>query len=31
VLDAKTKLAFASADYEVAKVKLEVTIGNRIY
>jgi len=31
VLDAKTKLAFASADYEIAKVKLEVSVGNRIY
>ena len=31
VLDAKTKLAFSNADYEVAKVKLEVTVGNRIY
>jgi outer membrane protein TolC len=31
VLDAKTKLAFSNADYEIAKVKLEVTIGNRIY
>jgi len=31
VLDAKTKLAFSNADYEITKVKLEVTIGNRIY
>lgn len=31
VLDAKTKLAFSNADYELAKAKLEVTIGNRIY
>ena len=31
VLDARTKLAFSNADYEIAKVKLEVTIGNRIY
>lgn len=31
VLDAKTKLAFSKADYEMAKVKLEVTVGNRIY
>lgn len=31
LLDAKTKLAFANADYELAKVKLELAIGNRIY
>ena len=31
VLDAKTKLAFSNADYELAKVKLEVTIGQKIY
>ena len=31
VLDAKTKLAFSNADYELAKVKMEVTVGNRIY
>jgi outer membrane protein TolC len=31
VLDAKTKLAFSNADYEIAKAKLEVIIGNRIY
>jgi len=31
VLDAKTKLAFSNADYQIAKAKLEVTIGNRIY
>jgi outer membrane protein TolC len=31
VLDAKTKLAFSNADYEIAKVKLQVTVGNRIY
>jgi outer membrane protein TolC len=31
VLDAKTKLAFSNADYELAKVKLEVTVGKRIY
>jgi outer membrane protein len=31
LLDAKTKLAFSNADYELAKVRLEVTIGNRIY
>jgi outer membrane protein TolC len=31
LLDAKTKLAFTNADYELAKVKLELTVGNRIY
>lgn len=31
LLDAKTKLAFSNADYELAKAKLEVTIGNKIY
>jgi len=31
VLDSKTKLAFSNADYELAKVKLEVTIGQKIY
>jgi len=31
VLDAKTKLAFSNADYEIAKAKLELTVGNRIY
>jgi outer membrane protein TolC len=31
VLDAKTKLAFSNADYEIAKAKLQVTVGNRIY
>ena len=31
VLDAKTKLAFANADYELAKVKLELATGMRIY
>ncbi|MBE0570283.1 MAG: TolC family protein [Ignavibacteriaceae bacterium] len=31
VLDAKTKLAFSNADYEIAKAKLEVTVGNKIY
>ena len=31
LLDAKTKLAFANADYELAKVRLNVAIGNRIY
>lgn len=31
LLDAKTKLAFANADYELAKVKLELAIGKRIY
>jgi outer membrane protein TolC len=31
LLDAKTKLAFSNADYEIAKAKLEVTIGNKIY
>jgi outer membrane protein len=31
LLDAKTKLAFANADYELAKVKLELAVGNRIY
>jgi len=31
LLDAKTKLAFSNADYELAKVKLEVTIGQKIY
>jgi outer membrane protein len=31
VLDAKTKLAFSNADYEIAKAKLEVTVGKKIY
>jgi outer membrane protein len=31
LLDAKTKLYFANADYEMAKVKLELAAGNRIY
>ncbi len=31
LLDAKTKLAFANADYELAKVKLDLAVGMRIY
>ncbi len=31
LLDAKTKLALANADYELAKVRLDVAIGYRIY
>ena len=31
LMDAKTKLAIAQADYQLAKVKLELTVGRRIY
>jgi len=31
LLDAKTKLAFANADYELAKVKMDLAVGRRIY
>ncbi|MBT8379385.1 MAG: TolC family protein [Ignavibacteria bacterium] len=31
LLDAKTKLAFSKADFELARVRLELTIGNKIY
>ncbi len=31
LFDAKTKLSFAQADYQLAKVKLKLTIGRKIY
>ena len=31
LLDAKTKLSFAQADYQLAKVRLELVVGRRIY
>ncbi len=31
LLDAKTKLSFAQADYQLAKVKLELSVGRKVY
>ncbi len=31
LLDAKTKLSFAQADYQLAKVKLNLSVGRKVY